>query len=170
MTDREQTVTKEMADKERKVTKETAILEVFNNQFPTLTKQVIDNLKQLSMVGEKWPTTLLMVLGMLLLGAALVIKLVVITSYPVNEMEVRLSPFEFSTLIISASGLLVVGALFSLYQARSWRKIVLAQQVVGTEILNKQIDIAKEMVVGRHSLQGRQLILLPARIRKRYRR
>lgn len=161
-----------MTDRDYSARNEAAILEVFDNQFPTLTSQVIDNLQRLSMVGKTWPMTLLIVAGALLLLASVVVKLMLIMYYRGTEVlvESKLSPVEFTTLILSASALMVIGALFSLYQARSWRKLVLAQQVVGTEILNKQIDIAKDMVVNRQRVQGGDMILLPARIRKRHRR
>jgi uncharacterized membrane protein YqjE len=160
-----------MTDREHSARNEAAILDVFDNQFPTLTSQLIDNLQRLSMVGEKWPTTLLIILGAFLLFAALAIKLMLIVYYPGDEKTLRLSAMEFTTLILAASGLMVIGALFSLYQARSWRKIVMAQQLVGTELLNKQIDIAKGMVVRQQQgHQGGEMILLPAKIRRRHRR
>ena len=159
-----------MTDRDHSERNEAAILEVFDNQFPTLTSQVIDNLQRLSLVGERWPTTLLIFSGALLLFATLALKLMLIIVYTGDTRTQSLLAVEFTTLILAASGLMFVGTLFKVYQARSWRKIVLAQQVVGTEILNKQIDIAKGVVVRRHEFQREGMILLPAKIRRRHHR
>lgn len=145
---------------------EDAIREVFKNQFPALTSQILNNMQQISVVGDKWPPILLILLGAGLIVVSLAIK---IGFFGVITMGI-LWPGEFMALIFSGAGLMFAGALFSLYQARSLRKIIKAQQLVGTEILNKQMDIEKDLLTGKHRQQQGQLILLPAKKLKRFRR
>ncbi|HEX8500520.1 MAG TPA: hypothetical protein VF659_08020 [Pyrinomonadaceae bacterium] len=157
-----------MPASDRIVNSETAILNVFNNQFPTLTDQIINNLYRLSRHGDRWPAVLLVVCGALLLAVSLVLKV----GYFIGRMSSTLRSEEFITLIFAGSGLLLFGALFSIYQARSLRKIIQAQQLVGTEILNKQIEVEREVITHhqKHQQMG-QLLLLPSKkARKRWRR
>jgi hypothetical protein len=142
-----------------------ALRAVFDNQYRVLTGQVLKNLYESSKVGVSWPTKLLVFLGAILLVVSLLMKI----DYPFKIAS--LSDIEFTTLIFASSGLLFTGALFSLLHAWSWRSIIRAQQVVGMEILNKQIDVEKELLTGKNRYQaGGQLILLPTKIHKRLRR
>ncbi len=178
-----------MIDSQQQTEKtEAAIMAVFDNQFYKLTNQIIDNMRRLSTVGDKWPPILLVAFGALIIVVSVAIKIGVFgsptpaaTSVPVSPtpevggVTVRLGSeivdsMEFMTLVISGAGLMLAGALFSLYQARSLRKLIMAQQLVGTEILNKQIDIEKDVLVRNHAQQQGQLILLPGKKHKRFRR
>jgi|SRR5687768_203784 len=167
---------------------EAAILAVFDNQFYTLNDQIINNMRRLSSLGDKWPPVLLIASGALIIAFSVAIKIGLfghpnqqVTSLPAatgveaGGVTVNLGPgivdsMEFMTLILSGAGLMLAGALFSLYQARSLRKIIQAQHLVGTEILNRQIDIEKDLIVRDQSQQAGQLILLPGKKLKRYRR
>ena len=144
---------------------EQAIMGVLDNQFYTLTDQVINNMRRLSALADKWPPILLILFGALLLGVAIAIKVGLFGPVAMLTMWEG----EFITLILAGAGLMVVGALFSLYQSWSLRRIAKAQQLVGTEILHKQIDIEKDLLVRNRAQQG-QLILLPAKKLKRHRR
>jgi hypothetical protein len=141
---------------------EAGTLEGFNKQFLALTKQMISNLRERPAPGEHRATLLLIIAGGFLLFVSLAMKL----EYVKAE---NLRPEEFITLIVSSSVLMLVGALFSLYQARSWRKIIKLQQAAGIEILNKQIDAEKDLLAGRQRQWG-QLTILPVKIHKRLRR
>jgi hypothetical protein len=153
-----------MVDREQPVTSETAVREVFENQFPTLTNQLLYNMRQVSLLGDKWPPIL-----MVLLGAALAfIPVLITTGLLGGTATAELNYMEFITLVIAGAGLIFFGALFSLFQGWSLRRIVMAQQIVGTEILHKQIDIEKDMIRERQKQQG-QLILLPAKRLRRLR-
>jgi hypothetical protein len=149
---------------------EEAVLHVFHNQFPALTGQIIKNLYLLSGLRERWQPILLVALGALLLLFTLLLRV----GYFYRERptpEEALRPEEFITLIVVGSGLMFSGALFGLYQARSLRKIILAQQVLGVQILNKQIDTEREVIERQQrQQQNAQLVLLPRKIRKRLRR
>ena len=155
-----------MITREQSERSEEAVRTVFKNQFPTLTNHLLTNLYEVSKISERWPTKLLLIMGALLLGASLAMKI----NYPYGIKLADLSAVEFTTLIFAASGLLLVGALFSLLQAWSWRRIIMKQQEVGVEILNKQVDIEKELLTGKDRHKGGELILLPAKIRKHHRR
>jgi membrane protein implicated in regulation of membrane protease activity len=120
---------------------------------------------KLSKVGEKWSTKLLLILGAILLVASLLMKI----DYPYGFKIASLSSVEFTTLIIASAGLLFVGALFSLLQAWSWRRILRGQQELGIEILKKQVDIDKEVLTSKDRRRGGELIVLPTRIVKRHR-
>jgi hypothetical protein len=153
-------ITKEQSEKSDEVMRE-----VFQNQFQELTGQVLTNLSESSKFREKLATKLLLIMGSILLVGSLLMKI----DYPFKIAS--LSEIEFTALIFSSSGLLFVGALFSLLQAWSWRSIIRAQQVVGMEILHKQIDTEKELRTGKNRYQaGGELILLPTKIRKLHRR
>jgi len=156
-----------MSDTEQSVNRsETAILEVFDNQFPTLTNQLVQNLRQLSVLGERWPALFLLLGGAALLVASLAIK---IGLFGLIAMGV-LWPGEFMTLILAGAGLMLAGGLFSVYQSSSLRRIIKVQQALGTELLNKQIDIGKDLVMRNQDRQWGQLILLPTKKRRRFRR
>lgn len=154
-----------MTEREQLVRSGSAIHDVFDNQFPTLTNQIIRNMQRVSMVGDKWPPVLLVLAGAALAFTAVAIKV----GFLGEKAMLILWPGEFIALVLAGAGLMLFGALFSLYQARSLRKIIKAQQVIGTELLNKQIDIEKDLLTGKHKQQG-QLILLPAKKLKRLRR
>lgn len=153
-----------MITKEQSERSEEVMREVFRNQFPELTSQVLDNLHKSSKIREKLTTKLLLIMGSILLVASLVMKI----DFPFKIAS--LSDVEFTALIFASSGLLIVGALLSLSQAWSWRSIIWAQQVVGLEILHKQIDTEKELLTGKHKYQAGQLILLPTKLHKRHHR
>jgi hypothetical protein len=156
-----------MTDSNQLSNRETAILNVFDKQFPSLTNHINHNLERLSGVGDKWPAMLMILLGALLLAFALAVKL----GFFFGLMLATLRSEEFITLVLAGSGLLFFGVLFGLYQAWSVRKIILVQQTVGTEILNKQVDFEKDLVIRREKQQMGQLILLPNKKgRKRFRR
>jgi hypothetical protein len=155
-----------MVTREQSERSEMAVRTIFENQFPVLTNQLVDNLYRLSKVGEKWSTKLLLILGAILLAASVLMKL----DYPYGFKIASLSPMEFTTLILAAAALLIFGALLSLFQAWSWRRIIQLQQAVGIEILKKQVDIEKDLLTGKSSRQGGELMLLPIKIRKRHRR
>jgi hypothetical protein len=159
-----------MITREQSERSEEAVRTILTNQFPVLTTQVLENLYQLSRIGEKWSTKLLLIMGAVLLLASLVMKLLMLIGYRDGRGVELLSGMEFSTVILASSALLVVGALLSLLQAWSWRSIVRAQQAVGIEILHKQLDIEKELLTSRNRNQPGELILLPTKIRKRHRR
>ena len=152
-------ITKEQSEKSEEVMRA-----FFQNQFRELTSQVLDNLHRSSKIREKLATKLLLIMGAILLAASLVMKI----DRPFKIAS--LSDIEFTALIFAASGLLTVGALLSLLQAWSWRSTILAQQVVGMEILHKQIDTEKERLTGKDRYQAGQLILLPTKIHKHPRR
>ena len=155
-----------MVTREQSERSEMAVRTIFENQFPVLTNQLVDNLYRLSKVGEKWPTTLLLILGAILLAASVLMKI----DYPYGFKIASLSTLEFTTLIIAAAALLIFGALLSLFQAWSWRRIILLQQAVGIELLKKQVDIDKDVLTGKSSRQGGELMLLPIKIRRRHHR
>ena len=156
-----------MIDREQQTERtEAAIMAVLDNQYYTLTNQVINNMRRLSALADKWPPILLILFGALLLGVSIAIKVGLFG--PVAMLTIWEG--EFITMILSGAGLMVIGALFSLYQSRSLRKIAKAQQLVGTEILNKQIDVEKDLLERHQKQQAGQLILLPAKRLKRYRR
>lgn len=154
-----------MAQTEQLVRHQPAIQEVFDRQFPNLTNQVIADIERIAKFGEKWPSRVLV-----LAGAALSLIAVAIKIGLIREGATHLFWYgEFITMIIAGAGLIFFGALFSLYQAWSLRKIINAQQVIGTELLNKQIDIERDLLKNKHKWQG-QLILLPSKKLKRLRR
>jgi hypothetical protein len=155
-----------MITKEQSERSEDAVRTGIKNQFLTLTNHLLTNLYEVSKIRERWPTKLLLIMGAILLGASLAMKI----NYPYGIKLAELSPMEFTTLIFAASGLLLVGGLFSLLQAWSWRRIIQKQQAVAVELLNKQVDIEKELLTGKDRHQGGELILLPAKIRKHHRR
>ena len=153
-----------MITREQSERSEEAMRMVFQNQFRVLTRQVLENLYESSKIREKLATKLLLIMGVILLASSLLMRI----EYPFKIAS--LSDMEFTALIFASSGLLTLGALFSLLQAWSWRSIIRAQQVVGMEILNKQIDVDKELLTGKNRHQaGGELILLPTKIRKRRR-
>ena len=148
----------EQSERNESERSEAAIREVFDNQFPSLTNQMIFNMRRISMVGDKWPPVL-----MVLLGGALTFIPVAITIGIFGDRAIeKLDYMEFIALVIAGAGLVFFGALFSLYQGWSLRRIIVAQQRVGTEILTKQIDIERDMLKDQRKRQG-QLILLPAK-------
>ncbi len=155
-----------MADREQSERGETAILGVFDNQFPTLTNQIVHNLHRLMTVREKGPTRLLIISGVILLLVSIAIR---VGFFGMVAMLV-LSPPEFITLISAGSGLIVAGGLLSVAQAWSLRRIITVQQALGTELLNKQIDIGKDLIKSNQEQQWGQLILLPTKKHKRLRR
>lgn len=178
-----------MIDREQRTERgEAAIMAVFDNQFYTLTNQVIHNMRRLSTLGERWPSVVLIVVGALMIAFSAAIKIGFFarpysagadsTAAPgadARAISVQLGPdivdsMEFMTLVLSGAGLMLAGALFSLYQARSLRNIVKAQQLIGTEILHKQIDVEKDLLARQQTQQAGQLILLPGKKHKRYRR
>lgn len=159
-----------MVTKEQSERSEEALRTVFKNQYLTLTNQVLNNLNELSKIGEKWSTKLLLIVGALLLLASLPIKLLFRIEYPGGFSLPYLTDMEFTTLILAATALLLVGALSSLFQAWGWRRIIQAQQAVGVEILNKQLDIEKDLLIGKNRHQPGELILFPAKIRRRHHR
>ena len=152
-----------MITREQSERSEEAMRMVFQNQFRELTRQVLENLYESSKIREKWATKLLLILGAILLVISLLMRI----EYPFRVAS--LSDVEFTALIFAASGLMFTGALFSLLHTWSWRSIIRAQQVVGMEILNKQIDVDKELLTGKNRHQPGQLILLPTKIHKRRR-
>lgn len=159
-----------MSDTDQIVRRESAILNVFDNQFPTLTDQVINNMFRLARLEQRWPALLLIISGVLLLAITLGLKV----SFIVGATTQTLRWEEFITLTLAGAGLMAVGALFHLYQIRSLRKIIQAQQLVGTEIINKQIEVEREVITRdqQHQQQMGQLIILPGgkKMRKRWRR
>jgi hypothetical protein len=159
-----------MITREQSERSEEAMRAVFENQFRVLTSQVLENLRKSLNLGENWPTKLLLFAGTILLIASLAMQLLMRIDYPGGLRLPLLSPIEFTTLILAATALLLVGALLSLFHAWGWRSIIRAQQVVGMEILNKQIDVDKELLTGKNRHQAGELILLPAKIHRRHRR
>jgi len=155
---------REMITKEESERSADTMRGVFQNQYRVLTGQVLDNLHKSSKVGEKGSTKLLLIMGSILLVGSLVMKI----NFPFKIAS--LTEIEFTALIFASSGLLVVGALFSLLQVWSWRSIIRAQQVVGMEILHKQVDTEKELLTGKHRYQAGQLILLPTKLHRRHHR
>jgi hypothetical protein len=161
-----------MSDREQIMRSEEAVLHVFHNQFPALTGQIIKNLYLLSGLRERWQPILLVALGALLLLFTLLLRVGYFYRDLNGAQRVgELQPLEFITLIVVGSVLMFSGALFGLYQSRSLRKIILAQQVLGVQILNKQIDTEREVIERQQrQQQNAQLVLLPRKIRKRLRR
>jgi ABC-type multidrug transport system fused ATPase/permease subunit len=156
-----------MASREQLERSEAAILQIFNNQFPVVTKQVIENLHEISKASQMWPSVLLVILGAVLLSSSMLMR----AQYFLGDRVPKLEPREFIALVIAAAGLMLAGSLFSLIQARGWRKIAEMQQAVGMEILHKQIDIERDVLMGKQRQQpGGALILFPTKIRRRFRR
>lgn len=145
-----------MNEHQRPGNSEAEVLGIFDNQFPSLTNQMVSIVRQLSAVNDKWPSILLLVLGASLLVIAVLMKIEIRGARIAN-----LSALEFITMLVVSASLLLAGALFRMLQSRNLREILKAQQKLGAEILNKQVDMA-----GKPKKQVPLLIVSHARMRK----
>ena len=128
-------------------------LEIFTVQFPTLANQMVNIVRQFSGIDAKWPAWALIIMGGLLFFAALGMKI----------LEPRLGiliPAEFIALITASMALMIAGAFVNMSQSRNWRAIIHEQQTVGVEILNKQIDIANQLILKKHRSQEREEVII----------
>jgi hypothetical protein len=125
-------------------------LEIFTVQFPALANQMVSIVRQFSGISTQWPTWVLIGAGGLLFIVALAMRVRLI----------YLSPAEFIALITAALLLMITGALFSMYQSRNWRRLIQEQQTVGVDILNKQIDLANELILKKHRSQDREELII----------
>ncbi|HEX8137701.1 MAG TPA: hypothetical protein VF544_08935 [Pyrinomonadaceae bacterium] len=128
-------------------------LEIFTVQFPALANQMVNIVRQFSGIDARWPAWVLIGMGGLLPLVALAMKF----------FEPRLGILwigEFIALITAGMALMIAGGIFNMYQARNWRAIIQEQQTVGVEILNKQIDIANQLILKKHRTQEREEVII----------
>jgi hypothetical protein len=128
-------------------------LKIFTVQFPALANQMVNIVRQFSGIDARWPPWALIIMGGLLFFAALAMKV----------FEPRLGiliPAEFIALIAASMALMIAGAFVNMSQSRNWRAIIHEQQTVGVEILNKQIDIANQLILKKHRTQEREDVII----------
>lgn len=128
-------------------------LEIFTVQFPALANQMVNVVRQFSGIDAKWP-------AWTLIGVGALVFVIALTMTIVEPRLGILTVAEFIALIAASTALMISGALFNMYQARNWRAIIHEQQTVGVEILNKQIDIANQLILKKHRSQEREEVII----------
>lgn len=139
-------------------------VDVVNNQFPALSRDILNIVRELSHMETKWLPPVLVAAGAVLLLIAVAMRI------PGGLLPISITTTEFVTLIIVSASLMLGGAMFKYYQFSSWRQIILQQQALGMQILHKEVDIAQEALNRKHRRQWGEIIIFHTKIRKSSRR
>jgi hypothetical protein len=135
-------------------------LDVIKDQFPALSRDLLNIVSELSKKETIWLPLALVGAGALLLIVAVCMRI------PGGFLPVDITTTEFVTMIIASASLMLGGAIFKIYQFGNWRQIITEHQALGMQVLNKEIDIAKDAINRKNRRNWGEIFIFQTKIRK----